>query len=147
MKLLPVTHDTVNLPVVISSDFLTDLCHSILAIYPATGPVFPWVGYFCMEQDVIVGTCAFKTPPNNGVVEIAYFTFPGFEGQGKATRMASELLAIAGTQGIKKVTAQTLPEHNASTRILQKLQFSFSGVVHHVEDGEVWEWEYLFFNR
>ncbi|HTF96806.1 MAG TPA: GNAT family protein [Cellvibrio sp.] len=144
MNLLPVTPDTINLPAVISSGFLTGLCHSILTLYPVSGPVFPWVGYFCMEQDIIVGTCAFKSLPKNGVVEIAYFTFPGYEGQGKATRMASELVAIAGSQKIQKVIAQTLPEHNASTRILQKLQFTFADIVQHPDDGEVWEWEYSF---
>ncbi len=36
--------------------------------------------------------------------------------------------------------AQTLPEKNASTRILEKLGFSFMGPVQHPEDGEVWEW-------
>jgi RimJ/RimL family protein N-acetyltransferase len=73
-------------------------------------------------------------------VEIAYFTFPGNEGRGIATRMASELVAIARQNGVRAVKAQTLPRENASTRILEKLGFSKAGSVRHPEDGEVWEW-------
>ena len=60
--------------------------------------------------------------------EIAYFTFPEFEGRGIATAMARELLDLAKTAepGIV-VTAQTLPQHNASTRILEKLDFARAG--------------------
>jgi hypothetical protein len=39
------------------------------------------------------------------------------------------------------VAAQTLPEENASTSVLKKLQFSFVGSVEHPEDGLVWEWQ------
>jgi ribosomal-protein-alanine N-acetyltransferase len=38
------------------------------------------------------------------------------------------------------VTAQTLPERNASHRILGKLAFRHLGIVDHPEDGTVWEW-------
>jgi RimJ/RimL family protein N-acetyltransferase len=46
-------------------------------------------GYLVLENDTIVGTYAFRSPPRNGEVEIAYFTFPEFEGRGFATEMAS----------------------------------------------------------
>lgn len=142
MNLLPITPELVNSPLVQSSELLADVCRLTLAIYPDSGPVFPWVGYMLVEQDTVVGTCAFKTPPKDGVVEIAYFTFPDYEGHGRATHMARELVAIAVAQRINKVIAQTLPVHNVSTHILQKLQFTFAGVVQHPDDGEVWEWEY-----
>ena len=38
------------------------------------------------------------------------------------------------------VTAQTLAESNASTRILEKLGFKRSRSLIHPEEGEVWEW-------
>jgi GNAT superfamily N-acetyltransferase len=54
-----------------------------------------WWGYLAVhptDRDV-VGTCGFRAGPDaNGEVEIAYFTFPGFEGQGVATAMAWRLL-------------------------------------------------------
>ena len=95
------------------------------------------------SHDIIVGTCAFTAPPDaEGIVEIAYFTFPPFEGQGHATAMAAGLmeLAKAGT-AIRKVRAHTLPERNASTRVLQKLGFDRIGEAIDLEVGRVWRWE------
>ena len=92
------------------------------------------------ESGVFVGTCAFKTPPNEEGVEIAYFTFPEHEGRGVATRMAKRLVEIAEIEGVRPVRAQTLPEENASTSILKKLGFKCVGPVQHPEDGTVWEW-------
>ncbi|MBA4137849.1 MAG: N-acetyltransferase [Opitutus sp.] len=102
----------------------------------------PWIGYVAVEHGVPVGTCAFKSPPHDGSVEIAYFTFPEHEGRGVATRMAQQLLTRAhATDPRVQVTAQTLPEENASTRILRKLNFVHVRNVQHPEDGLVWEWE------
>lgn len=104
--------------------------------------VSPWIGYLGVEGGRIVGTCAFKTPPQDGAVEIAYFTFPGLENRGVATRMSSELIALARTSDVAiRVRAQTLPSENASTRILRKLGFVHTRDVEHPEDGLVWEWE------
>lgn len=88
----------------------------------------------------ICGTCAFKTPPASNEVEIAYFTCPENEGRGVATAMAQSLVDIATKNGVGRIKAQTLPEKNASTRILEKLGFRFSCQVMHPEDSEVWEW-------
>lgn len=104
--------------------------------------VSPWIGYLATEAGVRVGACAFKTPPQSGAVEIAYFTFPGHEGRGVATRMASELIALAhASDAAVRVRAQTLPTENASTRVLRKLGFVHTRDVEHPEDGHVWEWE------
>jgi ribosomal-protein-alanine N-acetyltransferase len=74
-------------------------------------------------------------------VEIAYFTFPEFEGQGVATSMAGALLEIVDGSGVQVlVFAHTLPEVNASNSILKKLGFTFAGTVPHSEEGSVWEW-------
>ncbi|MGJ8695479.1 MAG: GNAT family N-acetyltransferase [Verrucomicrobiaceae bacterium] len=101
--------------------------------------VLPWVGYLAVEGGVCVGTCAFKSAPVDGRVEIAYFTFPGVEGRGVATRMGRGLLRVAGEE--VRIFAQTLPEEGASTRVLEKLGFRKAGEVEHPEDGLVWEWE------
>ncbi len=142
MNFFPITEVFINSPAVKSSEFLTGICTATLAIYPGSGPVFPWIGYLVEEQGVFTGACAFKSLPVDGSVEIAYFTFPEYERNGNATNMAKHLIGIACAHGARRITAQTLPEHNASTHILQKLQFTFAGVVQHPEDGEVWEWVY-----
>jgi RimJ/RimL family protein N-acetyltransferase len=111
------------------------------AMYRTTGFVAPWIGYIAVSKGRAVGTCAFKTAPADGRVEIAYFTFPEFEGRGIATAMARRLVALARTErpGVT-VTAQTLPVRNASNRILEKLGFRLAGTAMDAEAGEVWEW-------
>jgi ribosomal-protein-alanine N-acetyltransferase len=84
------------------------------------------MGYLVLEEDTIVGTCAFRSPPRNGEVEIAYFTFPEFEGRGFATEMARHLIQVVqDNEAETRIFAFTLPEKNASNRILQKLGFNF----------------------
>ena len=111
-------------------------------LYGSVGYEPPWIGYLAFEDDTCVGACGFKSPPENNRVEIAYFTFPEHESRGIATAMATELVRIA----LEKlpaviVAAQTLPEENASTSILKKLQFRLTGTLEHPEDGQVWEWQ------
>ncbi|MGE3922781.1 MAG: GNAT family N-acetyltransferase [Lautropia sp.] len=72
---------------------------------------------------------------------IAYFIFPEHEGHDIATSMAEKLVALAFANGASRITAQTLPEPTASTRILEKLGFSLAGSIIHPEDGKVWEWQ------
>ena len=111
-------------------------------LYRAVGYEPPWIGYLAIENGDCVGACGFKSPPQNSRVEIAYFTFPEHEARGVATRMASELIRMAlDKMSAVKVTAQTLPEENASTSILKKLRFRFVGTIEHPEDGLVWEWQ------
>ena len=124
-------------------DIALEVCADTASLYESAGFVPPWLGYLALSEGRVVGSCGFKSPPVSGEVEIAYFTFPGFEGRGIASAMARELmaLAVASAPGIT-VTAQTLRERGASSRILEKLGFRLRGDVTHPEDGEVWEWEY-----
>lgn len=140
LNLIPVNNAVLDREDVRSSTFLSDLCGSIMALYPEGGGVDPWIGYLVEEGESLVGTCAFKSPPDSSGVEIAYFTFPEHEGRGVATAMASELLRIARDAGEERITAQTLPEENASTRILRKLGFLQSGTAIDPDEGEVWVW-------
>lgn len=115
-----------------------------VTLYEQTGFIPPWLGYFALEGGVCIGTCGFKSPPVAGRVEIAYFTFPGFEGRGHATRMAEALIErgrVADNRVL--ITAQTLPQENASTSIHRRLGFALVGTVDHPEDGWVWEWQLL----
>jgi RimJ/RimL family protein N-acetyltransferase len=90
-----------------------------------------------------VGISAFKGNPNEaGEVEISYGTVPGFEGRGYATGIARRLVEIAfGSPAIRRVVAHTLPEKNASGRVLQKVGLVNVGEVMDPEDGKVWRWE------
>lgn len=114
-----------------------------LALYTQTGFTRPWISYVAVEGNRPVGTCAFKSPPQENRVEIAYFTFPEYEGLGIGTWMAAELISMAGYADPDiVVTAQTLPRENASTSILKKLGFLLAGSLEHPEDGTVWEWRH-----
>lgn len=102
-----------------------------------------WAGYLAVDPmtRIVVGTCAFKGPPLGGEVEVAYFTFPAHEGQGYATAMARALCdRAAASGGVQRVRAHTLPERNASVRILEKVGFQWDGDVQDPEDGPVWRW-------
>jgi RimJ/RimL family protein N-acetyltransferase len=111
-------------------------------LYGKVGFTPPWHGYFALEHETVIGACSFKSPPQHGKVEIAYYTFPGNEGQGYATAMCRELVAIARKQDRDvSVTARTLPEQSPSTSVLRKTGFVLAGMVNDPEDGEVWEWQ------
>ena len=102
----------------------------------------PWGSYVAYDGGAGVGLCAFKAAPNaQGAVEIAYFTFPAFEGRGHATAMAGALVRVARQGGASLVVAHTLPEENASNRALRRNGFAFAGDVIDPEDGPVWRWE------
>jgi RimJ/RimL family protein N-acetyltransferase len=108
------------------------------------GPVSPWGGYLAIDevQRSVVGTCAYKGGPKDGTVEIAYFTFPGFEGHGYATAMARRLIECAKeSHEVTRIIARTLPELSASTTILKKIGMRLVGDVVDPDDGTVWEWE------
>ena len=104
-----------------------------------------WSSFLAVDAGsrVVIGTCSFKGPPDaDGAVEIAYFTLPVYEGRGYATAMAGLLTArAAAPPAARTVRAHTLPQPNASARILQKLGFVHLGRVVDPEDGPVWRWE------
>ena len=103
----------------------------------------PWTGYLISRKNKIVGQCAFKYPPTDGKVEIAYYTYGEFQGEGIATEACRQLVGIAlQTDPTVRVTARTLPERNSSTRILEKNNFKMNGDVLDKDDGHVWEWLY-----
>ena len=112
----------------------------------SVGVISPWIGYLAVDKPsrTIVGTCAFKGGPNQEkTVEIAYFTFPDYEGKGYATAMAHSLIQMALSHpDAPRIIAHTLPHSNASTRVLQKVGMQFVGDVIDPEDGPVWQWEY-----
>jgi [ribosomal protein S5]-alanine N-acetyltransferase len=117
------------------------VCAATASLYESRGYEPPWLGYFAQRGDELVGVCSFTSPPRAGRVEIAYFTFPPFEGRGVATAMARALIEIArAADPSVLLTANTLAEDNASTSILRKIDFRLFGPVNHPEDGLIWEW-------
>jgi len=143
LELIAITQDgKLAKPVASVPSLAAQLIEATTQLYKAVGYEPPWVGYLAFENGSCIGSCSFKSPPQNNRVEIAYFTFPGHESRGVATRMASALVRIATNKAPALiVSAQTLPEESASTSVLKKLQFRFVGTVEHPEDGLVWEWE------
>jgi RimJ/RimL family protein N-acetyltransferase len=106
----------------------------------------PWrfgFGLVHLESGMVIGNAGFTGPPDaEGVVEIAYGIVPDFQGRGYATEAANALLAWAGKNGrVAIARAHTLPERNASTRVLEKCGFRFAGELTHPTDGLIWQWE------
>lgn len=106
----------------------------------------PWLcGYTILLRmsDLPIGSCGFKGAPDAaGCVEIAYQIEPPHQGNGYATEAAAALAAFALAQpAVARVCAHTLPEPNASTRVLDKCGFRQVGTVTDPDDGPVWRWE------
>ena len=117
-----------------------------LALLHASSATDPWTHGFSMvlqKDDTVVGTAGFKGPPGaDGVVEIAYGVSPDQQDKGYATEAAAALTAYAFASGkVRVVRAHTLPESNASARVLTKCGFRRIGEVIDPEDGLVWRWE------
>jgi ribosomal-protein-alanine N-acetyltransferase len=92
---------------------------------------------------IVVGASGYKGPPDDlGVVEIAYGIVPSRQGRGYATEVAGALVQFASADArVRRIIAHTLPEPNASTRVLTKSGFEHVGAVEDPEDGLVWRWE------
>jgi [ribosomal protein S5]-alanine N-acetyltransferase len=106
------------------SRFASDACVKTAAHYDRAGFSPPWISFLARCGWQVVGICAFTAAPTAGRVEIAYHTFPPFEGRGFATAMVSELLKRSSEADPNvEVFAHTLAENNASSAILRKLGF------------------------
>ena len=108
----------------------------------------PWTFGFAIVHSagrIVIGAASFKGPPGaDGVVEIAYGIVPAYRGQGFATEAAQALIgfafAIASGQ-VRVIRAHTLPEPNASTKVLAKCGFNRVAEIVDPEDGLVWRWD------
>lgn len=105
----------------------------------------PWVHGFRLqhrESGAVIGTCSFKGPPEDGIVEIAYGVAPDQEGRGFATEAARGLVDYAFAHGdVRLVRAHTLPGASASKRVLAKCGFRYVGGIVDPEDGPVSRFE------
>jgi RimJ/RimL family protein N-acetyltransferase len=101
-----------------------------------------WGTRFFVEGDPpeLVGWGGFKGPPAEGVVELGYEVAESRRGQGLATAATLAMLDEAfADDTVTAVIAHTLPEHNASTRVLEKAGFSHDG---DAEDGGTPVWRH-----
>jgi len=117
----------------------------LAALESATG-ADPWRFGFALahtESGMVIGNAGFTGPPDaEGIVEIAYGIVPDFQGRGYATEAADALVAWAVKSGrVAIVRAHTLPERNASTRVLEKCGFRYVSEFAHPTDGLIWRWE------
>jgi RimJ/RimL family protein N-acetyltransferase len=125
------------------AEVLGDACAAQADLYEQTDAEAPWVGYLAYDIDSneIVGICAFKDNPEDGMVEIAFYTFPDYEGRGWGRKMAAALIDIAWASGeVDTIFAHTEAEENASVHIVKKLGFTLVGPMDYPE-GIVWQWE------
>jgi RimJ/RimL family protein N-acetyltransferase len=147
LKLVPQTRDDVRAYVErMEPHEKVALSAAWLALLDASGPVDPWIHGFVLTlrpDGNVIGRCAFKGPPGtDGAVEISYGVAPEHQGKGYATEAAVALTSYAFSDGrVRIVRAHTLPEVNASTRVLTKCGFQRIGEVIDPEDGLVWRWE------
>ena len=101
----------------------------------------PWCGYIGRCDGVPMGFGGFKGSVDvSDEVEIGYLTFPQYEGQGVATAIAAEMIAIAKREQVAVVSAHTLAEENASTGVLRRNGFIRDGETHDPDEGTVWRW-------
>jgi len=86
----------------------------------------------------LVGWGGFKGPPVDGVVELGYEIAESRAGRGLATAATRAMVGEAlADERVMTVIAHTLPEPNASNRVLDKAGFRFSRETE--EEGEtVW---------
>jgi len=147
LKLVPRTVEEVRAMVeAMTPSEKAELSADWLALLRASTSADPWTHGFSLvhrDSDTVVGMCGFKGPPAaDGVVEIAYGVSPEYRGKGYATEAAQSLTDYAIESGkVRVVRAHTLPEPNASTRVLTKCGFRRIGEVIDPEDGLVWRWE------
>lgn len=128
--------------------FVSDECQQVFEIYkdyyPQIGFHLPWVGYFVIRKNTVVGACGFNGQPQDGKIEISYWTFEAFQGEGVAIFACQELIKITqNTDPNLIITAKTAPEQNASTKILERNGFAFKEIVQDHEIGDAWLWQLI----
>jgi [ribosomal protein S5]-alanine N-acetyltransferase len=156
IRLVPVTMDLLDAAIVGEDALARALGHDVTPGWvtfrealqltrdalAASPRISTWGARFFVPDEPLelVGWGGFKGPPEEGVVEIGYEIAEERRGQGLATAATRAMVAEAfADDQITRVIAHTLPERNASNRVLQKVGFSYDGEDR--EDGEL-VWRY-----
>lgn len=89
------------------------------------------------EDGAKMGTCGlFKRDGLDGV-DIGFAMLPAFEGKGYSSEAAIKLKQLAKTEfQLKKLSGITLPENEASRKLLEKLGLKLKGTVRLPNDPE-----------
>jgi ribosomal-protein-alanine N-acetyltransferase len=74
MKLIPININEDKTQKIFASEDCQQVLNTYESYYPRIGFAFPWIGYFILHDDTIVGSCGFTGKPINEVIEIAYYT-------------------------------------------------------------------------
>lgn len=108
-------------------------------------PLRDWWVYLIIHvpDNMLIGSCGYKgEPDSNGMVEIGYEIIPSYRDKGLGTETAKGLLDHAFQHpSVRKVTAHTLSEENASGHILEKLGFAQIEDINDPDEGLLWRWE------
>jgi ribosomal-protein-alanine N-acetyltransferase len=109
----------------------------------AAGMPPEWWSHLIVDEEIqtVVGFGGYKGPPANGEVEIGYSIAPDHQRRGHATAAAQLFVNRARAAGCTLVSAHTLPEPNASTRVLQRCGLERTGEFEDADLGTVWRWE------
>jgi RimJ/RimL family protein N-acetyltransferase len=102
-----------------------------------------WTYLFIHEADQkLIGLGGYKGPPTeDGSVELGYAIAPAYRQKGLATEAARGMLEYAfSNPAVKRVVAHTLPEPNASTRVLERIGMKHLGAIEDPQDGVIWRW-------
>ena len=143
MRLLPIKRTLEENEAFANNHLCKETLSMCIEFYKRVGFNPPWICYYAEENGELIGSAAFKGRPVNNKVEIAYGTMDNHRQQGIGTRICKQLVELSlATDPSVRITARTLPEHNYSTKILEKNNFVLLGIVNDPEDGDVWEWEY-----
>lgn len=111
-----------------------------LKLNPAEAPWWMWLAIL-KDENLLVGQCGYKGPPNDGMVEFGYAVVPSYRGIGLATEIAAVLIDHAFSfPEINHVLAHTLAEENASVKILKKSGLQFVTEINDPDDGLIWQW-------
>jgi RimJ/RimL family protein N-acetyltransferase len=85
----------------------------------------------------VVGSCGFSFLPNLGELDFGYVFARDTWGRGYATEAARAALRYGFERyGFAEVTANTVEEHHASRRVLEKIGFEYRGPRTYPDDDE-----------
>lgn len=128
------------------SEYGVPVLSFVLNKYKEDESQIAWWTYLVLhlERNEIIGTCGYKgAPGESGEVEIGYEIGLPYRGQGLATEAANALFEHAiNDPKVRFVSAKTLAEPNASTRVLEKCGFEKTATFHDPHEGfRIWYWQ------
>jgi [ribosomal protein S5]-alanine N-acetyltransferase len=101
-----------------------------------------WWSQLFIDTDAneLVGFGGYKGAPVDGDVEIGYSIAPSRRERGYATEAARLMIERARAEGCTSVSAHTLAEDNASTRVLRRVGMTRVDELTNPDEFPVWRW-------